>query len=82
MNDERKRQLEMSLRAFGITAKKAGISVRGLGAALRLFPTPAFKYELWADLEHRKKCALIAFAMSQTCSRKKKWILWNLFKNQ
>ncbi len=80
-------KLSMSFKAMGmvgLTAAKAGVLLRGL--FIQLNSHPFYFYNQWKEQmikehEHRRRCVIIAYALSKTCSPKKKYILWNLFKN-
>ncbi len=65
-------ELALSFKAFGLSIQDCGKAFSEYERELD---------HLYKNLAHRKRCVLIAFAMSQTCSPKKKFILWNLFRN-
>ncbi len=74
-------KLGVSLKSFSTAVEQAVKSTKKLYNALTFYNYFIFCKKLEIRLAHRRRCVLIAFAMSKTCSPKKKWILWNLFKN-
>lgn len=67
-------ELMTSITNFSLSIKQAADATKKLVTLLSI-------KELERKLAHRRRCVLIAFAISQTCSLKKKHILWNLFLN-
>ena len=75
MKIEMRKKLELSFAAMGVSAQQVAEAMK------RLSEATGFNAAFERKAAYKRRCILIAFAMSQTCSPKKKFILWNLYKN-
>ena len=73
------KKLGGSFAGLGVSSLECAEAMKRLSKIINKACAFRIKYE--REARHRRRCILIAFAMSQTCSPKKRHILWNLFRN-
>ena len=75
MNKELFKKLELSFAAVGLTALQVAEGFT------RLSKLTGFSIDFVGNAPHRKRCVLIALAISKASNYEVKGILWNLFLN-
>jgi hypothetical protein len=78
MKQEVYNKLILSFKAFGISMKEMKEASEVMKKISSAF---SYNVRLEKKLTHRKRCRVIAFAMSKASNYENKRILWNLFLN-
>ncbi len=79
MKIEMWKKLEMSFAACGVTALEVAEAMKRIGTKINEVEEFRMRYE--REARHRRRCVLIARALSKAPNREVKRILWKLFLN-
>ncbi len=75
MKEELFKKLELSFAGVGLTVLQLGEGLTRLNKSI------GFSIDFVRNVTHRKRCVLIALALSKASNHEVKGILWNLFLN-